>query len=295
MHAPAPRPSPAPCPAADALPQGGSAAASPDEARMRDRFRPTLPGVWPTLLLVLVVPLCLALGQWQWNKAEREVAARSLRDARAAAPAQPFPATLLRDAEALRYRQVHLAGEYLVRSQILLDNQVRHGQAGVNVLTPLQPSAGGPLVLVDRGWLPAPARHDAHLAPPVPAGVQAVRGTVWLPPTHSFRLAADTAPAGNNARWQGLDLPRYAAASGLPLQPVVIRLDPAAAHGFLREWPLPGERQTKHRSYALQWWAFAATAVGLWGFFLFRRPGAIRSCATSNACSSTAGPDRSPP
>lgn len=256
-----------------------------------------------TLLLVLVVPLCLALGQWQWNKAEREVAARALRDARAAAPAQPFPATLLRDAEALRDRQVHLEGEYLVRRQILLDNQVRRGQAGVNVLTPLQPADGGPLVLVDRGWLPVPARHDTPITPPVPAGLQAVRGTVWLPPAHSFRLAADTVPAGNNARWQGLDLPRYAAASGVAVQPLVIRLDPAAPHGFLREWPLPGERQATHRSYALQWWGFAATAVGLWVFFLFRRPGerqprptaAAESGATSNACPNTAGPDRSPP
>jgi len=231
------------------------------------------PGIWPTLLVLLVVPLCLALGQWQWNKAERAIAARSLRDARATAPVQPLPPSPLADPEAWHYRPVHATGEYLAGGQILLDNQVRGGQAGVNVLTPLRPSGGGPLVLVDRGWLAAPARHDTRLAPPVPTGVQTLRGTLWLPPAHSFRLAADTAPAGDNARWQGLDLPRYAAASGLPLHPVVLRLDSAAADGFLREWPLPGERQAKHRGYALQWWGFAATAVGLWIYFLFRRPG----------------------
>lgn len=240
---------------------------------MHATVRLTLPGFWPTLLVLLVVPLCLALGQWQWDKAERAVAARALRDARLVAAAQPLPSHLLTDPEAWDYRPVQVAGNYLASGQILLDNQVRHGQAGVNILTPLRPDSGGPLVLVDRGWLPAPARHDTRLAPPVPTGVQAVRGTVWRPTVHSFRLAADTAPAGANARWQGLDLARYATASGQAVQPVVIRLDPDAANGFLREWPLPGERQAKHRSYALQWWAFAATAVGLWLYFLCRRPG----------------------
>ena len=57
-----------------------------------------------------------------------------------------------------------------------------------------------------------------------------------------------------------------------PLQPIILQLDPAAPGGFVRDWPRPDERADKHLSYALQWFGFAATTVGIWVWFLLRRP-----------------------
>jgi surfeit locus 1 family protein len=53
---------------------------------------------------------------------------------------------------------------------------------------------------------------------------------------------------------------------------VVIQLDPDAPGGYVRDWPRPDERADRHRSYALQWFGFAAASLGIWAYFLIRRP-----------------------
>ena len=43
--------------------------------------------------------------------------------------------------------------------------------------------------------------------------------------------------------------------------------------GLVREWPRPDVGTDKHRIYMMQWYSFAALALGLWVWFTFRRPG----------------------
>ena len=87
-----------------------------------------------------------------------------------------------------------------------------------------------------------------------------------MPASKHFALAADTAPPGDNARWQFLDLGRYAREAKVKLQPLVLRLDPAQPDGYLRAWPRPDDRIERHQSYALQWFGFAASTVGIWAW-----------------------------
>ena len=86
-----------------------------------------------------------------------------------------------------------------------------------------------------------------------------------------FNLAAQPAD-GLEPVWQNLDLARFREVLPNPLQPVVIQLDAAAPGGYLREWPRPDERADRHRSYALQWFGFAVASLGIWVYFLWRRP-----------------------
>lgn len=228
------------------------------------RARPAMPGWLPTLTALVLIPGCLKLGAWQWDKADLLVARHTQQSAASGLDPRPLPAGDLGDPAGWLYRPVIAAGEYLAGGQILLDNQVREGRAGVSVITPLRLGGGDRVVLVDRGWLPAASDPRAPLAPPVPAGARTVRGIAWPVDAWYFALARDTAPAGNNARWQQLDLARYAQAGGHRLQPLVIRLAPEASDGFARNWPAPVDRAPRHRSYALQWFAFAATIAALW-------------------------------
>ncbi|HVF35748.1 MAG TPA: SURF1 family cytochrome oxidase biogenesis protein, partial [Candidatus Saccharimonadia bacterium] len=73
--------------------------------------------------------------------------------------------------------------------------------------------------------------------------------------------------------WPRLDLERLAQSLDEPIEPAIVRLDDAAAHGFDRAWQplantLPPER---HRGYALQWFALAATVLVVAGVVAFRR------------------------
>lgn len=224
--------------------------------------------------MLALVALFVSLGQWQWNKAERKATAQALLDTRAGEAAVSLPAMRIADAAAFHYRRVSVRGHFRASGQILLDNQMMGEQVGYRVLTPFVIEGGKTEVLVDRGWVAAPA--DRRMLPEavnraVSPELTFITGTAALPSYKHFVLAADSAAPGENARWQFLDLDRYAREARTDLQPVVIRLDPDQPHGYLRAWPRPDERHERHLSYALQWFGFAASAVGIWAWFSFRR------------------------
>ena len=234
------------------------------------RFRPRL---WPTLATAVLVPLFIAAGQWQWNKAALKTSRQQQLDARSAQAAIQIPATAV-DAQSLLFRKVVAHGRYEVEQQILIDNRTYRGQAGYHVLTPLHLDGSELRVLVNRGWVPALADHRQVPQIATPSGKLEVSGTAVVPGTRFFTLGADsTAPgSGWQSVWQNLDLARYAESVSFPLQPVVIELAAdSAAGGFVREWKRPDERLQTNLNYAIQWWSFAATTVVLWLVVNFRK------------------------
>ncbi|MBS1226986.1 MAG: surfeit locus 1 [Proteobacteria bacterium] len=240
-------------------------ASEPSTAR---RFRPRL---WPTLAAALLIPLFIAAGQWQWTKAAAKTARQQQLDARSAEPAIAMPGTPV-DAQALRDRKVIARGRYEPEQQILIDNRVHDQQAGYHVVTPLHLEGSETRLLVNRGWVKAPAEHRLLPQVETPRGIVEVQGTAVLPASRFFSLGAE----GTNSEWQGvwqhLDLARYGRSVGFPIQPVVVELDARSeAGGFVRDWRRPDQRIQTNLGYALQWWAFAATTAVLWLFFSVRR------------------------
>lgn len=248
----------------------GSEANKPTLQKAPRRFRPRL---LPTLAAALLVPMFISFGQWQWNKASVKGDLQALLDARSAEPPVQIPGTLV-EAPSLRYRRVLARGVYEPERQILIDNRIYREQAGYHVLTPLHIEGSEMRVLVNRGWIPAPAEHRQIPDVATPSGMVEVTGMAIVPGNRFFTLGADALK--DSARWQrvwqNLDLPGYSKAVGFPLQQVVIQLAPeSTAGGFAREWPRPDERLEKHLSYALQWWGFAAATVAIWIAVNFRR------------------------
>jgi surfeit locus 1 family protein len=224
------------------------------------------------LAALVIVPLFIAFGQWQWNKAGAKEGLQDLFDARSADPTVQMPGAPA-DPQLLRYRQVLARGNYEPEYQILIDNRVHREQAGYHVLTPLRLEGSQMRVLVNRGWVPALADHSRWPQVATPVGVLDVAGLAVVPGTRYLTLAAD-APTSATWRvvWQNLDLARYAGEVPFPLQPLVIQLSPdSSAGGFAREWPRPDERIERHVGYALQWWGFAAATVIIWLVVNLRR------------------------
>src|SRR5690606_12915045 len=102
--------------------------------RCRYRFRP---GLWPTLAVLLLLPLLLGLGFWQLDRAEQkrawlaQLAAAAQQEAVNLNAVQP-------DYPAVAQRRVEARGRYDADRQLLLDNQIRAGRQGYLVLTPLR-------------------------------------------------------------------------------------------------------------------------------------------------------------
>lgn len=222
------------------------------------------------LLLLVLLPAFISLGLWQWRKAEVKLAAQSELDSRSTDAPVAMP-TLGVDGESLRFRRVIVRGRYDATRQVLIDNRLHQERAGYHVITPLRLEGSPMHVLVNRGWLPAAPDHRLLPEAPVPEGVVEVTGIAVVPGQRFFNLAAQPA-SGWDPVWQNLDLERFRQVVGYPLQGVVIQLDPATPGGYVREWPRPDERAERHRSYALQWFGFAAASLGIWAYFLVRRP-----------------------
>ena len=221
----------------------------------RRQFRPTL---WPTLGLIVLVAATVSLGNWQRHRAEEKEALRALYDAAERDPPIQLAATV--SAGTLRFHLVRATGEYVARSQVLIDNKVHAGQAGYHVVAPLKLDGGG-YVLVDRGWIRGgPRRAELPQVPP-PAGMVTVEGRLNLPPARYLELRADDT-AG--PVWQNLDIARIAAASRLPLLPYIVEQTSAAPDGLVRDWPAPDFGIEQHRSYMVQWYSFALLGCVLW-------------------------------
>ena len=249
----------------------GRAGTSAAPARQR-RFRLTL---WPTLATLIVFPVLLGLGWWQLERADFKQA----QEARAEAEDARAPVVLgtgLREQaaqpEAWSHRRVRAAGQYLPR-HFLLDNRTRRGVAGFHVLTPFALDDAHVFgVMVNRGWIPlGPDR--SHLPEiSTPAGTLEVRGRSRVP-GKAFLLGE----AGYRGDlWprvvQSIELAKMEAALGIDLLPFVVEQSPTDPHGFEREWrAYGGLSPRRHRGYAFQWFALAATLLVIYVVVNFRR------------------------
>lgn len=221
------------------------------------------------LAMSIVLPAFISLGLWQWRKYETKTHLQTELDTRSHDAPVLMPSVPV-DAEGLRYRIVILRGTFDADRQILLDNQLHQEQAGYHVITPLKIAGSTMHVLVNRGWVAAPADHKILPVADVPAGEIELTGIAILPAQRFFNLAPQPA-SGWDPVWQNLDIERYRHVVDYPLQPVIIQLDPGSPAGYLRQWPRPDERADRHLSYALQWFGFAVSSLGIWGYFLVRR------------------------
>jgi surfeit locus 1 family protein len=220
--------------------------------------------VLTSLAALAVVAACVAAAQWQQRRMEAKQALRAQLDAAAAAAPVELPAGVS-DWAPWRYRPVVATGTFVAPRQMLVDNQVVAGVVGFAVVTPLA-LTDGRVVLVDRGFVPAGRSRSELPAVAVPAGPVTVTGRIDIPAGGYFELGRDDA---GGKLVQHLDPQRFAAATGLPALPIVIEAT-AATHGdeaLDRRRAPPDLGIEKHRIYMVQWYAFAALALGLWIWF----------------------------
>lgn len=122
-------------------------------------------------------------------------------------------------------------------------------------------------VLVDRGWVAAGER-PALPAVPTPESVQTIEGIAVVPIRRFLELAPEAAAGRLRQNLViGLEEGRLA----LKLQPFVIEQTNDAPDGLARVWERPDTDVDRHRSYALQWYSFAALAALLYVVLSFKR------------------------
>jgi surfeit locus 1 family protein len=224
------------------------------------------PRLVTTLAAAIFLALLISLGRWQLSRAAEKEARQALYDARLGEAALVLTGSVP-DAQPLMYRRVRASGQWIAERQIYIDNQIREGRAGFNVITPLRLEGRAEAVLVNRGWIARGAEFPRAPAVAVPAGRVEVTGLATRPPERYRELSAETV-AGDV--WQNLSIERYARQSGLALLPGVVLADnPGQGLAAVREKPDAGV--ARHYEYALTWFALAATVLALWLALNFKR------------------------
>lgn len=245
----------------------------------------------PTLAAVLVIAITCALGNWQLDRAHQKTArAERLHRLAAMPPLDLATVPPAMRGEELVDRPVRAHGRFDSRHVVLLENRPhgdgRDTRSGFLVLTPLwldgQRDAGDAsgqrsAVLVLRGWLPRDPVDRTRIAPfTTPDDIVSVNGVALgsVPRVYSLGDAADE--AGQTIR-QNLDLQRYAAETGLPLLPIVLRQHGGLADGLARDWPAADLGTQRHYGYAFQWFGLATLTLVLLLGLSWRRARRMRA------------------
>jgi cytochrome oxidase assembly protein ShyY1 len=247
-----------------------------------------------TLVALALIPTMIELGFWQLHRHEHKVALNKvISDSLAATPVPveslTSPGATVR--EKLLYRRVTARGTFdTAHEEVVRRRTNADGEVGYHVLTPFVLDDGRVLV-VNRGWVPAPASQTAFPKVPAPAkGETTVTG----------RLMADQTTAESGIK----DV------RGLPPRQVMLissgqeagRLGKQVLGGYIEQTsPKPAGDSPElipdpehddigpHMAYAIQWWLFSAGVPVGW-VVLARRERREREEAAASAAEETPEP-----
>lgn len=227
-----------------------------------------VPGVRMSLLAGVGVSLFVGLGIWQLQRAAEKAALYASFEAGAAGGLRTAPASL-GDA---RYRNLEVHGRYIANRQVLIDNMTHQGRVGYQVLTPFQIADVDRWLIVNRGWVVAPALRSQLPALDVDTLKRTISGKMDRLPRPGLRL--EQAASVEESWPRVMVFPTFedlSEAFKKPLFDYQLLLDPERSDGFQRTWAPRVMGPDKHRAYAVQWFAFALVLVALFIVLNLRR------------------------
>ncbi len=212
---------------------------------------------------MLLAALAWRLGVWQFNRLDDRRSSNDVIARNVAADPVPVSDVLAVGAGVAAtedWKRVTATGVYDPTATIVVRYQTREGKSGVDVVVPLR-TVEGPVLLVDRGWMPAANRAaDVGDVPEPPPGQVSVTGWVRQDGTgDSTRVSEQSVRSiSSTAIAEALELEAYGGFIDLDTE------TPSASEPLART-DLPDLSNGPHFFYGLQWWFFGLLAS--FGFF----------------------------
>jgi surfeit locus 1 family protein len=235
---------------------GGSYARSGGQTKQRS-------AAFKYVLLTLPV-ITFGLGTWQVARLQEKEAKIAMLEQRTKAPVIELPSSLqFDDAElveltrSLEYRRVHLRGQFVPDTELLLGP--RHnskGEAGLLVVSAFR-REDGVVLLVNRGWIPTAMRNAVRDL--LPSGTVDIVGFVRRSERPGIFVPANNVAAN---RWFSVDVSEMAAAVGNSALPILVdvkTLTPPA------EFPSPNQTRVAipndHKQYIATWYLLTGCLI----------------------------------
>jgi len=228
--------------------------------------------LWPTVAMLAALAILLGLGTWQLQrKAWKE---GLLSDINARTMAEPISLDdamrRWRAGDDLEYVRVRVAGRFRHARERFYYAPGKDGP-GFHVYTPLE-TAAGPIVFVNRGFVPEHFKDQVGRRDGLPAGETVVIGLLRAPGVRgAFTPAND--PKGNLWFWRDLAGMADSALGAEATRAAPFFLDAEAQPG--ETWPKAGVTRlglpNRHLEYALTWYGLALALIGVYSVFIVGR------------------------
>jgi len=195
------------------------------------------------------------------------------------------PKTLaeITEPNAFPFQPVTVKGNYINSLTMLVQNQFYKDQLGFEVLTPLHITDDVPLLLIDRGWIPASS------GTPVIADVlepQDIVGVIKLLNEYQFTLGENILkPNEMPLVMQKMDIDEISRLTGRSFYPFILRLNESAPHGFVRHWVITSVMPERHMGYAIQWVVMALVLLVAYLAYCFERVVPLEQASASRSMS----------
>lgn len=203
-------------------------------------------------LAVLLAGVFARLGVWQLDRHDQRKQFNADRAARLASAPAPFDSVRRQRESWLRQSMVTGTPDY--SSEFVVTGRSRNGSPGVHIITPIRVPGNDTAILVNRGWVYAPDAATVDLS--------RWRESRTFFSGHTDTLAATETPPQLKGRGiRSLSRAGVDTLLAYPFYPVyLIARDSAPdAPARLSQPALDGG---PHLSYAIQWFSFAAIALG---------------------------------
>jgi len=219
-----------------------------------------------SVVAISLAVIFVSLGFWQLRRLSARRDVNTMLAARRAAPEVELD-SLPRDTSAAHFRRVHVRGSYDHPQEILLTLRGRNGSPGVNILTPLLRPRKDTVVLVNRGWVYSPDGITVDTKPWREADTLNGTGYIETFPTKGPFEPPNPARPRSFRRLNRADVQK---AFPYPIANYyVVLTDSAESSSVPPRVEAPPLDEGSHRNYAIQWFSFAAIAVG--GLVIFLR------------------------
>ena len=211
------------------------------------------------MISLCLLPLLLALGLWQLNRAEEKQ--RILNHYNANQQAAPATLADLNSYGDFQYRSAWLQGRLDASRRLILDNRVRNGRPGYEILESMTIAGLDQKVLVNRGWVSASS--DRAVLPDVEViqGQVQLRGVLYQT-LGGYRLDDGIGlVAAWPARVGWVSAVRAETLFDEDFFPYQLRLDQDSPAALKTGWATVSVQPAKHTGYAVQWFVMALVLI----------------------------------
>lgn len=221
------------------------------------------PGRRLTGFVGVFLPLFVALGFWQLNRADQKTQLMARIEA-----GQSEVRSLRAGTDPLPYQRYSVNGSLDADHLWLLDNRTHQGRVGYEVWAPLRTEHGW--YLASLGWVAGTGRRDVLPRIDVPTGPRAWTA-VWRPLSRGFVLGDTPLTDDWPQVIQRIEPEAMAERMRAPEPRGLLQLDAGQAGVGPVIWTPSVMTPARHLGYAVQWFAMALALAVMYGYTGWRR------------------------